>query len=204
MTLQNRVDPFGNIHAVSERGHVMGNRGKLHNHQQEITHFYRSKRWIICKLNFKNRHRQVMATDRNRYTELFFLDEATALAAGHRPCWSCNRTRYQAFMAHWQTVYPQGTKSVDEILHQERTQSHRPRQHTKQVYTTIIDKLPYGTFITLAGQPYILLEKTIRPWYFDGYGQPIPRLHDAIVTVLTPESTVAVLAVGYRPEVYET
>ncbi|MDM8518582.1 hypothetical protein QUF64_00940 [Anaerolineales bacterium HSG6] len=203
MTLQNRVDPFGNIHAVSPRGQVMGNRGKLHNQHQKITHFYRNKRWIICKLNFKDRQRQVMATDNYQYTELFFLDEATALAAGHRPCWRCNRANHQRFMAYWQTVHPQSTRSVDEILHRERTLSHQPRQHSKVDYRISINSLPYGTFITIAGQPYILLEETMRPWKFTGYGQALLRWQDTKVRVLTPESTVAVLAAGYRPEVSE-
>ena len=99
MPRQNRVTPFGEIVAVPERGTMMGNRGRLHDEEGRIRRPWQVKRWLICLLEFNGRHRQVMAPD--RYTELFFLDEATALAAGHRPCFECRRKSYNAFVDAW-------------------------------------------------------------------------------------------------------
>ncbi len=102
MSLQNRVDPFGNLHAVPHRGKWMGNRGLLHNDRKEIVRHSQLKRWIYCKLEFKGWHREVMRP--GHYTELFFLDEATALAAGHRPCMECQRERATEFKRIWNEV----------------------------------------------------------------------------------------------------
>ena len=99
MPRQNRVTPFGEIVAVPERGTMMGNRGRLHDDEGRIRRPWQVKRWLVCLLEFNGRHRQVMAPD--RYTELFFLDEATALAAGHRPCFECRRKSYNAFVDAW-------------------------------------------------------------------------------------------------------
>src|SRR3984885_2974236 len=104
MPLQNRVDPFGNLIRTLARGTLMGNRGgALHNIEREIVCSYKSRRWITCVLEFRGRHRTVMSE--GRYTELFFLDEAVALAAGHRPCAECRRKRFNAFKAAWQRVH---------------------------------------------------------------------------------------------------
>src|SRR5258707_3661680 len=98
--LQNRVNPWGELFRTPARGTMMGNRGRtLHNAQQEIVRSYGGKRWICCLLEFKGRRRQIMSP--GQYTELFFLDEATAFAAGHRPCAECRRERYKAFRAAW-------------------------------------------------------------------------------------------------------
>src|SRR4051812_40893027 len=109
MPKQNRVTPAGEIIATPDRGTVMGNRGRLHDDGTEILRPFAVKRWIICKLEFNGRHRQVMAL--NQYTELFFLDEATALAAGHRPCAECNRTKYNLFRELWARANPDLTPS---------------------------------------------------------------------------------------------
>ena len=116
MPLQNRVTPFGELIATPARGTLMGNRGCLHDAQQRIRRTFAVKRWIICVLEFKGRHRQVMAP--GQYTELFFLDEATALAAGHRPCAECQRARYDLFRAHWAgrgRTLP-GADDMDDVL----------------------------------------------------------------------------------------
>jgi hypothetical protein len=125
MPRQNRVDPFSEIIATPARGTLMGNRGRLHNESGQIIRPYKGKRWIICQLQYKGRRRQIMAP--GRYTELFFLDEATALAAGHRPCAECSRSRFKEFVEAWVQANPElitGTKvsagQLDTILHQER------------------------------------------------------------------------------------
>src|SRR6476646_261897 len=116
MPKQNRVTPAGEIIATPERGTVMGNRGRLHDAGVKILRPFALKRWLICKLEFKERHRPVMAP--NQYTELFFLDEATALAAGHRPCAECNRPGYNLFRELWTQANPdwygKGLPSADE------------------------------------------------------------------------------------------
>src|SRR5271165_1152863 len=104
MPRQNRVTPFGEIVAVPERGTFMGNRGNLHNAEGHIKRTWQVKRWLVCLLEFKGRKRTVMRP--GFYTELFFLDEATALAAGHRPCAECRRERYNDFRKAWQSSHP--------------------------------------------------------------------------------------------------
>src|SRR6266550_389314 len=121
MPLRNRVTPFGEIVAVSGRGTVMGNRGVLHNAQREIVRDSAVKRWIACRLEFKGRHRELLQP--NRWTELFFLDEAAAFAAGHRPCAECRRADFVRFCAAWQGVHGGGLWRVDGIdarLHEQR------------------------------------------------------------------------------------
>jgi hypothetical protein len=125
MPRQNRVTPFGEIVSVPERGTMMGNRGILHDVDGRIRRRWRVKRWLICVLEFKGRHRMVMAP--NRYTELFFLDEATGLAAGHRPCAECRRSRFLAFRNAWGAAnrHISGSESIraammDNQLHAER------------------------------------------------------------------------------------
>src|SRR3978361_1384995 len=115
--LQNRVDPFGNIINTSARGALMGNRGLLHNDKQTLVRTFKLKAWITCKLEFKERKRTVMAP--NQYTELFFLDEATSFAAGHRPCFECRREDYNRFKTNWLKGNPEysfnGKTSIKEI-----------------------------------------------------------------------------------------
>src|SRR6476620_2869537 len=125
MPKPNRVNPYGEIFATPYRGTVMGNRGCLHDRGQQILRPYALKRWIICKLEFNNRHRPIMAP--NQYTELFFLDEATALSAGHRPCAECNRPKYNLFRDLWAKLNPTPANNprpsadeMDQILHKER------------------------------------------------------------------------------------
>ena len=124
MPYQNKVDPWGNIHAVKSRGMFLGNRGVLHNENQQIVASHRIKGWVTCLLEFKDRKRKVMSP--NRYTELFFLDEATAFSAGHRPCAECRRIRYNEFKEKWleangellQGKKPTAT-NFDKIIHED-------------------------------------------------------------------------------------
>lgn len=210
MPLQNRVNPFGNILAVSERGACMGNRGILHDDQKNLRRYHQHKHWVICRLEAKdkqgNRIRHKPMTP-NTYTELFFLDEATALAAGHRPCWECSRPRYEEFVHYFRLGNPDDPRPIDDILHAERFSLYQQRwSNKKKTYVVSIDKLPLGAFITLeAGpqaQPYLVLEDELRPWSFGGYGEPVERPNGIEVTLLTPPSTVRALRAGYRPKIH--
>ena len=205
MPHQNRVNPFGELIATPARGTLMGNRGNLHNHGTEIKRPFQVKRWIICVLDFKDRRRAIMTP--GEYTELFFLDEATALAAGHRPCFECQRERANDFRAQWAAANPALARSakpvvdvLDAALHAERLTPER----TKRTYRAPLAELPAGTFVLLPDDPapYLVLEATLRPWAPDGYGAALPRPAAVTVDVLTPPSTVQALAAGYAPEIH--
>ena len=201
MPKQNRVTPFSDIIATSARGSLMGNRGRLHNDQGEIKRPYQGKRWIICQLEFKGRTRTVMSP--GKYTELFFLDEATALAAGHRPCAECSHDRFKTFVSMWieanQELVAEAIMSVeiiDNILHQERVTSTKQ----KVTYQEQLAQLPTGSFVTLVNgdQPYLVREDALLRWHPAGYGERIIRPSDELVNVLTPRSIVRTLAYGYE------
>src|SRR5580765_1248427 len=150
MPLRNRVTPFGEIVAVPGRGTLMGNRGVLHNPQREIVRDSATKRWIACRLEFKGRHRELMQP--NRWTELFFLDEAAAFAAGHRPCAECRHMDYVRFKLAWEQANGSGAWSadaMDERLHRER----RLGPSRKRTYQAELDGLPDASYIGLDAQP---------------------------------------------------
>lgn len=200
MVLQNRVNPFGEIISTPERGLFMGNRGILHNERRELLYPkhkrvpWVTKAWIICQLEFKGRKRQIMAP--GHYTELFFLDEATALAAGHRPCAECRREAYSRFKTLW--VQAHGDMPIDATLHQERTD----RKGNKQTYSASIATLPTGTFIRLDGKCWLIAGERLCEWSSGGYVTDCSRPTQLAVEVLTPRSTVAVLALGYAPHLH--
>jgi len=190
--LQNRVDPLGELHAVAERGLLMGNRGgRLHRDDRTLTgRRWTSRRWIVCVCAFKGRSREVWGKG---YTELFFLDEPTALAAGHRPCFECRRAAAKAFLAAF-PGRPHGADPMDEALHRERVEG-----RVKRVWRTRLGNLPEGAMIARDGHAYAVRGTALAPWSFGGYGAPLPLEPDAVADVLTPPSTVAALAAGYRP-----
>jgi hypothetical protein len=208
--LQNRVDPFGNLIRTPAKGHWLGNRGLLHNHQQEILRPFRLKAWITCLLAFKQRRRVVMSP--GQYTELFFFDEATAFAAGHRPCFECRREDAIRFKESWLRGNPEyGFNSkthigaIDEILHAQRVSP----SGIKLTYTAEFSTLPNGTFIEFNGDAHLLSGTLVYRWSPNGYepGQsylPMAAAEDAgiagQVTVLTPRSTVNAFRAGYVPE----
>jgi len=203
MPRQNRVTPFGEIIATPERGTFMGNRGVLHDAQGHIQRPWQVHRWLVCVLEFRGRHREVMTP--NRYTELFFLDEATALAAGHRPCAECRYTRFLTFCQAWKSVHPcPGRPRADDIdrrLHAERMTPDR----CKRTYIAKLDELPDGVFVTLeedAGQAYVVCGRTLLAWSPAGYVSARHRTKVRHVQVLTPRSTVSVIAAGYAPETH--
>jgi hypothetical protein len=209
MPLQNRVSPFGEIIATTARGTLMGNRGCLHDHQDHPIRQYQCRRWIICVLDFKGRTRKPMPP--GHYTSLFFLDEATALAAGHRPCAECQRERFVAFRAHWAAANPDRAggaaplaETIDATLHHERMSDHRhQRDKIKRTYTAPLDSLPDGAVVVFGASPapYLVRGDQLVPWSFIGYGQPIARTN-TLVQVLTPQSVVRAITHGYVPSVH--
>lgn len=199
MPLQNRVTPFGDLIATSARGTLFGNRGgRFHRDDRTLgARRYVSRRWICCVLDFKGRQRDVWGRG---YTELFFLDEVTALAAGHRPCFECRRHDANAFAASWATAHRMarapGADAMDEVIHRQRIAGREKLRHRMA-----IDTLPDGAMFARAGsdQPFAVRGEDILPWTPRGYGAPQPRPRNVTVDVLTPPSIVAVLGAGFRP-----
>ena len=205
MPYQNRVDPFGHLKAVNDRGAWMGNRGILHNERGQIVAQWRLKRWLICVLNFKDRHRQVFTP--HRYTELFFLDEATALSAGHRPCAECQRARYNEFCLAWSEANPElsharvlHAEDIDRQLHTERA----VRGGGKQSYHADLETLPSGTFVDRSGSACLVWNGKLLPWSFGGYGSPVVIQRNEIARVLTPRSIVSAFSANFAPQVHES
>jgi len=196
MPLQNRVNPFGDIIATPERGTMIGNRGVLVDDSKHLIRNYQVRRWICCQLHYKDIRRVVMSP--NRWTELFFLDEATAFAAGHRPCFECRNPAAKAFQAAWTTAQlgACNADAMDIVLEHDRKNS----GGGKKTYVAPAQNLPKGTFFTDTTdkkQAWLVLNGQRYPWTFAGYGPPQP-LGTGLVTVLTPKATVATLAHGYQ------
>lgn len=194
MPLQNRVDPFGELFAASARGLLMGNRGgRLHDgHRKLGTRRWTSKQWICCRLEFNDRHRKVWGEG---YSELFFLDEVTALAAGHRPCFECRRQDAEFFAALFSGKLKRATaQTMDEVLHGERLDGKAKRRHRRA-----IDGLPDGAMIALDGDAFAVKGNRLLRWMPSGYAKARPRPRGTNVDVLTPPSILAVLSRGFAP-----
>jgi hypothetical protein len=202
MPLQNRVTPFGEIVAVSARGSMMGNRGILHDAQRRIRRRWAGRLWICCVLEWQGRREPVMAP--GRYTRLFFRDEPTALAAGHRPCAYCRRDEYNAFRAAWAAGNPHhglGTKplaaDVDRVLHAERLGP----GGVKRRHAADLASLPQGTMLTVSDtdeRALLVWGGQLWAWSPDGY-TPAGPIGPRPVFTLTPPSIVAALRAGYLP-----
>jgi hypothetical protein len=203
MPLQNRVTPAGEIVADPCRGLIMGNRGCLHGPGRELgVTRWRSKSWICCVLDWKGVQRDPMPP--GRWTALFFLDEATALAAGHRPCAYCRRGDFLGFAEAWRAAgrlarRPRAAE-MDAILHHERVDQAR-RQITRPVPA---GPLPDGVMIRVGGVAGLLINGRLRPWSFQGYAAATGAGGPGPVELLTPPSTVAAINAGYRPLVHPT
>jgi hypothetical protein len=199
MALQNRVTPLGEVIADPARGLVYGNRGCLHDERGRIRRTYNGKRWIACRLRFRGRRRPRLLAP-GRYTELFFLDEATALAAGHRPCAECRREDYNRFLAIWGAVHPgqAGADAVDAQLHGERI---APGPRRRRVARAPLDDLPDAAFILLDGAPWLVLGDELLSWSAAGYRERRPRPAGDRVDLLTPPSLVEILRAGWTPDV---
>jgi hypothetical protein len=204
MPLQNRVTPYSTIEAVSVRGMFTGNRGCLHNDQKQlVTQGWHSKRWIVCALEYKNWRREVMTP--RRWTELFFLDEAVAFAAGHRPCALCRRDSFRQFISLWsaQTGQLPTADALDTALHSERLPIIRgeyPR--------VILRDLPSGTFVRLPdpadNRAWLVYDQQLFAWSHGSYTEHRNLPSDYPVELITPPTTVAVLKAGYQPILHST
>jgi hypothetical protein len=194
-TRQNRVTPRGELIATPDRGLVYGNRGCLHDAHGRIVRPYNGKLWIACRLEFNNRHRPRLMQP-GRYTELFFLDEATAFAAGHRPCAECRREDYNRFTAIWQALHPdqRSASAINEQLHSERLIERRQRIHAAP-----FRRLPDGAFVLgeEADAPLLVLGDELLRWTPGGYTARTPRPTRGRARVITPPSLLAVLGAGW-------
>ncbi len=206
MPLQNRVTPFSTIIATPERGMFMGNRGCLHNSERTLVRQTCGEiRWIICQIAFKGRQRTLMAP--GRYTELFFLDEATALAAGHRPCSECRRSDYLSFRQAWIAGNPDAAltarSSITEI--DRRLQSERRTEAgEQQTYRAKLSDLPGGTMVVPDGSQsaHLWASQNLRLWTPAGYAAARTVSGGDEATVLTPLSIVRAIACGFAPVIH--
>jgi len=195
--LQNRVTPFGELVATRARGTMFGNRGgRFHRDDRTLgRRRWASRQWICCVLQFKGRRHKVWGP--KSYTDLFFLDEVTALAAGHRPCFECRRADAKAFAEKWAEAWGGGipyAPEMDEVLHAERLTGREKRTHEMRA-----DGLPDGTFIAIEDQAFALRGGKMLRWSDKGYMEALPR-PSGMARVLTPPSIVSVLSAGYRPQ----
>ena len=193
MALQNRVTPRSELIAHSARGLVYGNRGCLHDEHGRIRRRYDGRRWIACRLEFRGWHRKQLMQP-GKFTELFFLDEATAFAAGHRPCALCRREDYVRFGELWQELHPGqvGADAIDAQLHGERVGADRAQRH----HETALDDLPDGAFVLADGEPWLVLDGGLSRWTPAGYADKRPMPSHGLV--ITPPSLVEVLRRGWQ------
>ena len=189
MSLQNRVTPLGDLVAHPARGLVYGNRGCLHDENGRIRRRYDGKRWIACRLEFRGWRRHPLLQP-GRFTELFFLDEATAFAAGHRPCALCRREDHVRFGEIWSELHP-GKPTADAIdaeLHRERLASRRDAD---------VGNLPDGAFVLLEGDPWLVRGRSLRRWTPAGYADSSARSRVVRAPLVTPPSLIEVLRAGW-------
>ncbi len=203
MPLQNRVDPWGNLKAVSAKGALLGNRGILHDDTQQIVKAYQHQSWVMCKLKYKDRKRTIMT--KNRYTELFFLDEATAFAAGHRPCGECSRERYIEFKAYWinanfkEPPLNINAVNINKMLHKDRICN-----KVKVTFKARLKDLPDGIFFSNENAAYLKHKNKIYRWSFEGYSLSKSACNFDEVDVLTPRSVVNAFRLGFKPVVHDS
>jgi hypothetical protein len=206
MPLQNRVDPLGDIHAYPARGTLMGNRGIIHDAatRKLLRRRWTTKAWIICLCAFKGRHRQVMGP--GSYTELFFLDEVTALAAGHRPCFECQRERAREFaecFAAGNGSRPMRAPEIDAVLHGERLAAGNA---AAALSTAELAELPDGAMVARDGRASAIRDGRLLEWRPKGYGSAVPAgtLGAEGWSLITPNATVRAIRAGFRPRFDES
>jgi hypothetical protein len=188
---QNRVTPLGELVAHPGRGLVYGNRGCLHDAEGRIRRHHATRRWIACRLEFRGWHREPLMQP-GKFTELFFLDEATALAAGHRPCALCRREDYRLLLA---VVGAGGAEEIDARLHHERLDGRSRRLHPAR-----LDELPDGSFVLADREPRLVIGGELVCWTPAGYSKRI-AVSDRRVEAITPPSLVELLRSGWHPAV---
>jgi hypothetical protein len=198
MPLQNRVTPLGELVAAPGRGLVYGNRGCLHDETGRIRRRYAGRRWIACRLEYRGWLRRPLLQP-GKFTELFFLDEATAFAAGHRPCALCRREDYVRFGELWAGLHPgeRGADAIDARLHGERLAGTRARR----LHAAGLDDLPDGAFVLADGEPLLVRGAQLLRWTPGGYRDPAPRPPGARMESLTPPSLVAILRAGWSGDI---
>ncbi len=198
MPLQNRVTPLGELIAHPARGLVYGNRGCLHDDSGRIRRRYAVRRWIACRLQFRGWHRGPLLQP-GKFTELFFLDEATAFAAGHRPCALCRREDYVRFCEIWSRIHgePVGADAIDGRLHTERIDA---RTRDRRLHRASFDELPDGAFVLESDTAWLVLGSEVLTWTPAGYFERRARPSGATALV-TPPSLVEVLRAGWSPVV---
>jgi hypothetical protein len=198
MPLQNRVTPLGELVAHPARGLVYGNRGCLHDDSGRIRRTYAVRRWIACRLEFRGWKRGPLLQP-GTFTELFFLDEATAFAAGHRPCALCRREDYVRFCEIWSQGHegPVGADAIDVRLHAERVDV---RARARRLHRAKLAELPDGAFVLESGGPWLVLGRELLRWTPAGYSER-RRRRSGTVALVTPPSLVAVLRAGWDPVV---
>lgn len=194
MTRQNRVFPDGTIRADPARGMFMGNRGCLHDETGQIRRNWQVRRWITCLTAFKGRRRQILRP--GHYTELFFMDEAVAAAAGHRPCAECRRADHIAFRAAWVAAHGpvSGVDQIDHALHAARLGDR---------VTMAARDLPDGAMVVWMGQPHLVLGDSLRAWTPAGYGPPLPQPGGKL-PLLTPKPLIDPLHAGWSIRLHAT
>jgi hypothetical protein len=201
MPLQNRVTPSGEIITTPHRGMFTGNCGIIHDPQTKtLTRRWAGRAWITCVCEFKGRRREVMGG--RSWTELFFLDEATALAAGHRPCFFCRRDDALRFRAAWEAgngVTHMRAREIDAVLHRERLEGRNKRLHA---LTAPIEELPDGVMVQDGAESYLIARGRALAWSPAGYREGPSVLQGAML--LTPPSTVRALGAGYRPVLHRS
>jgi hypothetical protein len=194
MPLPNRVDPFGDLFATAARGTLFGNRGgKFHRDDKTLgSRRWASRQWICCVLKFKGRQRNVWG---RYYTELFFLDEVTAFAAGHRPCFECRRQDAERFAVLFSNKRQRASAgAMDRVLHAERLDGKAKRIHRRS-----LDSLPDGAMVSLDREVFAVRDNHLLSWTPSGYSASKPRPRNLDVDVLTPPSILSVLGRGYTP-----
>ena len=201
MPLQNRVTPLGDIIATPHRGMFTGNRGIIHDPRTKtLTRRWASRAWLTCVCELRGRRRQVMGG--RSWTELFFLDEATALAAGHRPCFFCRRDDANRFRAAWEEgngVRRVLARDIDAVLHRERLSGAKKRMHALPMS---LQELPDGAMLQEGAESYLVLQSRALKWSPAGYRNAPNAIKDAML--LTPPSTLRALSAGYRPVLHKS
>ncbi len=198
MPERNRVTPLGEIVATELRGAWTGNRGVLHE-GREIVRSHAGNLWIACALEFRGRHRELWLP--NRWTPLFFHDEAVAFAAGHRPCGECRHADYQAYKAAWSEAFgapPPSAGEMNRRLHSERI--HRG-SHRRRFHVVSWSELPDGAFVLYRDAPFLVLGKQLVAWGLAGYGERRRRPGRGDAVAITPPATLAVLRAGYPVQI---
>lgn len=203
MPLPNGVDPFGGIQSICPSAAWLGNRGELHDAQRRLVRPWKVKEWLTCQISYKGWNRKPLMKP-DHYTELFFLDEATALSAGHRPCGMCRRPQFKAFKAAWLrgNGLPATTPSgdLDKFLHSERT-----NRGNGEGWQRPLETLPPGVMVEWDGRAYLWNGRELREWTPMGYTEVADTGATAVmIRLCTPPSVVDAIAAGYPVQIHPT